>query len=566
MIDSRTIKPICCLFAASIVVLAQPPAPPAPPAEPAPMTWAAPAVAPAAPTPPARRALRAPMAAFAQAPAPPAAPAPVAAPFPPTPPAAPAIWEPFDQDLLNEKMLDLQEKLAGKDFKFAMKPLMDLDLEDRLAPFKGQLDQLQDRLEPLARMNFNFNYNGLSGPMAFAQQMAGAGQGIGGGQGMAKIRTNASDDRLYQSGQSNLDAHHWDQALEDFTVVSQRGGTRADGALYWKAYALHKLGRRDEALAAIAELRKSHATSRWLDDAKALELEVNQSSGKPVSPDQVAEEDLKVLALQGLMQSDPERAFPITENLLKTSQSPKLKRMVVYVLAQNNSPKAEQLLEQIARGAGNPDLQLRAIQYMVGDKRREGRGAQVLSEIYAASNDVNVKRAILNSFGNNHDKDHLLQVAKSEKDQGLRLDAIHQLGNFNGQPELWQIYSSESSPEVKQQILQSMYNNGDVAKLVEVAKTEKDPNLRRTALQVLGSHRNTNVSDSLVSIYNTEQDEKIKRSIIDTVAGQGNAKALVDMARAEKDTKMKLTIVERLSGARMSKSKEAQDYLQELLK
>jgi hypothetical protein len=492
-----------------------------------------------------------------------ARPMPAAAPFPPMPPDAPVIWEPFDQDLLNQKMLDLREKLADKDFQFALKAPMALDIEEQIAAAKAQIDMVAPKM---AKMNFNFN--GLAAPFAFAQSGAGAGQGIGGGQAMAKIRTNANDDRLYQSGQSALDNHHWDQAIEDFGVVAQRGGTRADGALYWRAYALHKLGRRDEALAAIAELRKNHAGSRWLDDAKALELEVNQSSGKPVSPDQVAEEDLKVLALQGLMQSDPERAFPITENLLKTSQSPKLKRMVVYVLAQSNSPRAEQLLEQIARGAGNPDLQLRAIQYMVGDKRREGRGAQVLAEIYASTNDVNVKRAILNSFGNNRDKDHLLQVAKTEKDQSLRLDAIHQLGNFNGQPELWQIYATETSPEVKQQILQSMYNNGDIAKLTEVAKTEKDPNLRRTALQVLGSHANRTpgISDSLVQIYNTEQDEKIKRSIIDTLSGQRNAKALVDLARGEKDTKMKLAIVERLSNGNMTHSKEAQDYLQELLK
>ena len=350
----------------------------------------------------------------------------------------------------------------------------------------------------------------------------------------------------------------------EFNQVISRAGSRVDGALYWKAYALNKLGRRDEALAALAELRKSHAGSRWLDDAKALELEVQQAGGKPVSPDQVAEEDLKVLALQGLMQSDPERAFPITENLLKGTQSPKLKRMVVYLLAQNNSPKAEQLLEQIARGAANPDLQLRAISYM-GEKRKEGRGSQVLAEIYAATNDVNVKRAILNSFGNNRDKDHLLQVAKSEKNTDLRLDAIHQLGNFNGQPELWQIYQTETSPEVKQQILQSMYSNGDTAKLLEVAKTEKDVNLRRTAMQVLSSHKAANVSDSLVAIYNAEQDPQIKRSIVDTLSGQHNAKALVEMARAEKDQKMKLTIVERLSGM-ASKSKEASDYLTEILK
>ena len=254
----------------------------------------------------------------------------------------PVFVEPFiDQDLINEKMLDLQDRmLMDQDFKFAMKAPKALtwDLQEKIESAMAQLDLSKPKLDAMAKMNFNFNFGDLAGPMAFAQNMSGSG----------KLRNNRDDDRVYQSGQGALDSHRWDEAVESFGAVAQHGGPRADGALYWKAFALNKLGKRDEALAAIAELRKSHAGSRWLDDAKALELEVQQAGGKPVSPDQVAEEDLKVLALQGLMQSDPDRAFPITQNLLKSSQSPKLKRMVIYLLAQNNSPKADQLLEPVS--------------------------------------------------------------------------------------------------------------------------------------------------------------------------------------------------------------------------
>ncbi len=54
----------------------------------------------------------------------------------------------------------------------------------------------------------------------------------------------------------------------------------------------------------------------------------------------------------------------------------------------------------------------------------------------------------------------------------------------------------------------------------------------------------------------------MKQRIVDNLAGQRNAKALVDIAKGEKDQKMKLRIVERLSGM---KEKEAVDYLQEIL-
>ena len=70
-------------------------------------------------------------------------------------------------------------------------------------------------------------------------------------------------------------------------------------------------------------------------------------------------------------------------------------------------------------------------------------------------------------------------------------------------------------------------------------------------------------ADAMVSLYNAEPDQQIKQSIVDGLYSQRNAKALVDIARAEKDNKLKLRIVERLSNI---KSKEASDYLAELLK
>jgi tetratricopeptide (TPR) repeat protein len=398
-----------------------------------------------------------------------------------------------------------------------------------------------------------FAFDFQDGPMLLAQRMAGFGG------------RNVSEDRLYESGQSALDSHRYDSALEDFNQVASRGGSRADAGWYWKAYTLNKLGRRDEALAALAELRKSFPNSRWLDDAKALELEVKQQAGKPVSPDSESDEDLKLMAINGLMQSDPDRAVPLVENILKGSQPPRLKERALYVLAVSNSPKAQQMLEQIARGSANPDLQLRAIRYIGSVRRKQGNTnttPAILNEIYASSNDVNVKRAILNTYLSNRDSQRLLEVAKNEKNPDLRRDAFRFLGENTGQPELWQIYQAETSPDVKEQILQCMYNNGNAEKLAEVVRTEKDPKLRRIAIRVLATERNANMSDTLVALYSSEQDPQNKRSIVDMLYSRGNAKSLIEIARAEKDTKAKLHIVEMLSNM---KSKEAQDYLMEIL-
>jgi hypothetical protein len=98
---------------------------------------------------------------------------------------------------------------------------------------------------------------------------------------------------------------------------------------------------------------------------------------------------------------------------------------------------------------------------------------------------------------------------------------------------------------------------------VEVARTEKDVKIRRYAIQKLGNERNIAAGDALVSIYSAEQDQEVKRSIIDSLSSQRNAKALVAAAKTEKDNRMQQRIIERLVGI---KSPESTEYLMEILK
>jgi hypothetical protein len=435
------------------------------------------------------------------------------------------------------------------------RPAIRDDMEEVRAQMEATRSQIREAARKASSEAREMARAGVDARISLAPQIALAQR--------IKMGRHDSDDRAYERGQRALDSRNWDEALEMFTQAASGGGSRADGALYWKAYALAKLGRRDDALAAIAELRKSYASSRWLDDAKALEQEVKRAGGQKPSPETENDEDLKLLALNGLVQSDPDRALPLVENLLKTSSSPRLKERALFVLAESNSPRGKQLLEQVARGgAGNPDLQLKAIRYISAtSKRTDNR--QLLWEIYSGSNDTQVKRAILNGLMSSNDKDHLLQIAKSEKSTPLRMEAIMFLGATGAQSELWQIYQGETSVDVKQEILHSMIASGSADRLLEIAKSEKDAKLRRSAIHALGSMNAAKTGDALVSMYGSEMDPAMKKSIVEGLRSQRNAKALVDLARKESDPAMKREIVGELSNM---KSKEATDYLMELLK
>src|SRR2546426_8696563 len=198
------------------------------------------------------------------------------------------------------------------------------------------------------------------------------------------------EQELYDNALEAVDEARWEKAAAKFVKAAKGAGPRADAALYWKAYAFNRLGRRDDALATLGELGRTYPQSRWLKDAKALEVEVRQSTGQAVRPENETDEDLKVIAINGLQHTDPERAVPLLGKVLQGSGSPKLKQRALVVLAQTGSPQAREAMARIARGQSNPHLQRQAVEHLglfSGKARR-----QVLGGSDDASRGVQVQR------------------------------------------------------------------------------------------------------------------------------------------------------------------------------
>jgi len=366
---------------------------------------------------------------------------------------------------------------------------------------------------------------------------------------------------LYENGREALDEDRYDRAEAKFDELAQLNGSQTDAALYWKAYAENRLGKRDTALASLAELKRRFPQSRWQKDASALEIEVKQSAGQPVHPEAEKDEELRVLALRGIMNSDPDRAIPLLGKRLESgSASPKEKSQALFVLAQSGSPQAREILGKIARGQSNPDLQTKAIQYLAMFGGAESR--KTLAEVYASSSDPAIKRAILRSYMISGDREHLFEAAKSEKDDDVKREAIRQLGLVHAQNELQQLYRTDNSPAVRRELLQAFFLSGDASKLLEVAQTDKDPELRRTAIRNLGLIHSDDSAKALQSIYAKETDRGVKEEVLNSFFLQGNAAAIVAIARNEKDPELKKTAVSKLS---IMHSKEATDYLMEIL-
>ena len=307
----------------------------------------------------------------------------------------------------------------------------------------------------------------------------------------------------YRQAAREVDQRQYEKAVELFSKVIERKEARADGGMYWKAYSLSRLGRSTEGLATLAELEKSHPKSGWLNDAKALAAEMRQAAGQPVRPETEDDEELKLLALNGLMHSEPESALPLVEKILNAPKNPpRLKKRALFVLAQSRSARAREIVTQYAKGGANPDLQLAAVEYLGVLNSPESR--QSLADLYASATDHSVKRAVLRGFMISRDKERLLAAAKSETNLDLRREALQMLGACGGHAELAQLYPTETDKSAKRAILDGLASSGKASLLIEIARKETDKDLKRSAVERLTTMKNKEATAYLLELLGKE--------------------------------------------------------------
>lgn len=246
----------------------------------------------------------------------------------------------------------------------------------------------------------------------------------------------AEDD--YARGTQALDQQRWQDAITSFDRVIDAKSKRSDAALYWKAYALNKLGRESLVSSTCIQLHTSYAASTWNKDCAALAtnglmpdrgrdrlLDDARHDVRNGRDEAGSDADLKALALNSLLNRDPAQAMPLIRNILSGNGSPQLKQRALGMLGQNQSPDAQALLRDVAMGKFAPAEQKRAIQMMGVFQGKAGN--PTLAEIYRSTQETEIKRAVISAFFVSGDAPRMVELARNEKDLRLKHDIVAQL-------------------------------------------------------------------------------------------------------------------------------------------
>jgi HEAT repeat protein len=393
----------------------------------------------------------------------------------------------------------------------------------------------------------------------------------------AVYRPGDPADTLYQQARAALARNDNRQAARLFgrIVDEEPDSEYAPDALYWQAFALYRVGSADaldEALAALDQQRDRYPDAATRGDADALAVRIRgvlarggdadaaqrvyEDAGGGVyqvtegdCPDE--ESDVRVAAINALMQMDSERALPVLEQVLarRDECSATLRRKAVFIVADGESPRATDILLQVARSDPDPEVRGQAVFWL--SEVDDERAVDALEQILGESSDVELREKALFALSEN-DSERAGEILRryaldANQSEDIREKALFWLAERDGGDAtfLRELYGRVESESLKEKILFAASEGGDPAAVEWLFEIARDPGqsmeLRKKALFWAGESDGETVGPRLVGLYDRVSEPELKNQLLFVYSELDSPEAiekLFQIARSESDPEL----------------------------
>ncbi|HEU4799415.1 MAG TPA: HEAT repeat domain-containing protein [Gemmatimonadales bacterium] len=434
-------------------------------------------------------------------------------------------------------------------------------------------------------------------------------------------------DSLYRLARESLNRGRYREALNRFQELRRKypdSGYTPD-ALYWEAFALYRLGTRDNLRAATEKLavqKERYPTAATRGDAEALQARINivlarigdvaaearmaavaaQAAVPPAPPPPASavaprapmtppsppaggvgindcenEDEVQVMALHSLMQNDPDRALPILRKVMarRDEASKCLRRHALFVVASRQGADVADLLLSAARSDPDPEVRQSAVFWL--SRVEDPQAVAILDSVLRTATDQEVQQAAIFALGRRNDarSTALLRAyaLRSDIEAEVRQAAIVHLLRSKGASDpafARRLYEQAKDVETRTMVLMlGMHNETelDTEWLTAIASDKaEDSELRRAALLRL-SRSDLSAGELMRIVESFPVDDEESTGMMMMIMMQHAedpaviAKAL-ELARSSKNEDMRRAAVMLLS---RSKDPRATQYLAELL-
>jgi HEAT repeat protein len=389
----------------------------------------------------------------------------------------------------------------------------------------------------------------------------------------AALFPNDSADSLYRVARKALNDGDYGRAARLFEQIADDYGESAyaGDALYWRAFALYRRGGTDDlhdALASLEDQRSRYPSAATRGDASALETRIRGELAKRGEA-QAAEEihkaadsategcpsdddDMRVAALNALMQMDADQALPVLKKVLarRDGCSESLRRKAVFLVSQKNNEESANILLGVARDDPSADVRAQAV-FWLGQVPGD-RSVALLDSILRTSKDEELQRKAIFALSQHSGEraGAILRDIVSRKDlpEETRARAIFALGQMSGNRAgasyLRQIFPTLESARLKEQVLMAVSQGESADKgrwLLDAATDSKqDPEVRKKALFWAGQG-GVPISE-LSAMYSRLSDQELKQQVIFVLSQRGESAAtdkLIDIAKHDPDVELR---------------------------
>jgi HEAT repeat protein len=256
---------------------------------------------------------------------------------------------------------------------------------------------------------------------------------------------------MYKEAKQSVSRKDWSKAMKRLKTILETYSdtTLTDDSLYWLGYSMNQLSQtfenldkiletQREALSQLETLMQRYPSSKWIDYAKLLRLEIAENlvkkgfkqykyilNGASRDPDI----EVKLAALDALLQMDKEKVFPILEKIIRTNKNPELKEKAIFILSQIHDPRVIPLLAEVVLKDTNKKTREKAIFWLGQFKRSESLNQLV--KIYKNIEDVELKEKVIFSIAQGGDENaikYLIEIYYKEKRLRLKKKIIFWLG------------------------------------------------------------------------------------------------------------------------------------------
>jgi len=334
-------------------------------------------------------------------------------------------------------------------------------------------------------------------------------------------------------------------------------------ALYWKAFALHRLGGDadlEEALSTLETAREEYP-DHLPSDLEGLEIRINGAlakRGKASSAEKVqraAEGDRsmeeKMAALNALLQMDAERAVPILRKVLQRtdSENEELRKHALFLLAQHSGQESTDLLLGAARQDPSTEVRKTAVFWLSQSDNPES--VRLLEEVLRNDPNPEIRKSALFAISQTGDAKarETLRAVATDKAQSteVRAEAIFWIGQTEGNNVelLSSFFRDLSDRELQDKVIFSMSQQSGPQAATWLMNVAKDPSvdieLRKSALFWFGQREELDIAD-LRQLFQSSNEMELKEQIIFVAAQnekEGGVDFMLELLRTSKEPEIR---------------------------